>query len=158
MTLWPKGGTLHLWLTRTASSTESGATDLLATSSTFNWLMRACMPLINWETLEEAHGMANLEISLSLMTSITWKIIGVPRMTRQFFIPGSSIVIAIWSLLYPLTQGILTFIIMNPSGSTMIPPMPHIGGIFPPTSWVRLSKDMISIPHLWMQAGVMKLS
>ena len=148
MTLWPKGGTLHLWLTQTTSSTESGTTDLLATSSTFNWLMQACTPLINQETLEEAHGMANLEISLCLMTSITWKIVGIPRMTGQSFIPGSSIMIAIWSSLYPLTQVILTFIMKNPSGFTMIPPMPRIGGIFPPTSWVRLSKDMISIPRL----------
>ena len=37
-------------------------------------------------------------------------------------------------LIVPLTQGILTFIIMNPSGSTMILPMPSIGRIFPPTS------------------------
>ena len=108
MTLWPKGGTLHLWLTRTTSSTDSGATDLLATSSTVNWLIQACMPLSNQETLEEAHGTANSEISLSLITSITWKIVGMPRMTRQSFILGSSITIAIWSSLYPLTQGILT--------------------------------------------------
>ena len=54
MTLWPKGGTLHLWLIRTTSSTESGATDLLATSLTDNWLIRACTALINQETLEEA--------------------------------------------------------------------------------------------------------
>ena len=78
--------------------------------------------------------MANLEISLSLITSITQKIVGVPRMTEQSFIPGSSIMIAIWSSLYPLTQGTLTFIITNPSGSTMIPPMPNIEGTFPPTS------------------------
>ena len=148
MTLWLKGGILHLWLTRTTSSTESGATDLLATSSTFNWLIWACTPLINEETLEEAHGMANLEISLSLITSITQKMVGMPRMTGQFFIPGSSITMAIWSSLYPLTQGILTFIMTNPSGSTMIPPIPNIGGIFPPTSWARLSRDMISIPCL----------
>ena len=64
MTLWPKGTTLHLWLTQTTSSTERDATDLLATSSTANWLIRACTPLINQETLEEAHGMANSEISL----------------------------------------------------------------------------------------------
>ena len=134
MTLWPKGGILHLWLTQTTSSTESGATDLLATSSTFNWLIRVCTPLINQETLEEAHGMANLEISLSLITSITQKMVGMPRMTGQFFIPGSSIMMAIWSSLYPLTQGILTFIMTNPSGSTMILPMPNIGGIFPSTS------------------------
>ena len=134
MTSWPKGGILHLWLTRTTSSTESGATDLLATLSTANWLIRACTPHINQETLQKAHGTANLEISLSLITFITWKIVGVPRMTGQSFIPGSSIMIAIWSSLYPLTQGIVTFIITNPSGSTMIPPMPRIGGIFPPTS------------------------
>ena len=66
----------------------------------------ACMPLINQETLEEAHGMANSEISLSLITSITWKIVGMPRMTGQSFSPGSSITIAIWSSLYPSTQGI----------------------------------------------------
>ena len=71
MTLWPKGGTLHLWLTQTTSSTESGAMDLLATSLTANWLIQACTALINQETLEEAHGMANSEISLSLITSIT---------------------------------------------------------------------------------------
>ena len=147
MTFWPKGDILHLWLTRTTSSTESGATDLLATLSTFNWLIWACMSHINQETLEEAHGMANLEISHSLITSITRKIVGMPRMTGQSFIPGSSIMIAIWSSLSPLTQGILTFIITNPSGSTMILPMPRMGGIFPPTSWVRLSKDMISIPR-----------
>ena len=126
MTLWLKGGILHLWLTRTTSSTESGATDLLATSSTFNWLIQACAPLINQETLKEAHGTANLEISLSLITSITQKIVGMPRMTGQFFILGSSIMMAIWSSLYPLTQGILTFIMTNLSGSTMIPPMPNI--------------------------------
>ena len=85
---------------------ESGATDLLATSSTANWLIRACTPLINQETLEEAHGMPNSEMSLSLIASITQKIIGMPRMTRQSFSPGLSIMIAIWSLLYPLTQGI----------------------------------------------------
>ena len=134
MTLWLKGGILHLWLTQTTSSTESGATNLLATLSTANWLIQACTPHISQETLKEAHGMANLEISLSLITSITQKIIGMPRMTGQFFIPRSSITIAIWSSLYPLTQGILTFIMMNPSESTMIPPMPNIGGIFPPTS------------------------
>ena len=106
MTLWLKGGTLHLWLTRTTSSMESGATDLLAMSSTDNWLIQACTPLINQETLEEAHGMANSEISLSLITSITQKIVGMPRMTGQSFSPGLSIMIAIWSLLYPLTQGI----------------------------------------------------
>ena len=78
--------------------------------------------------------MANFEISLSLITSITRKIIGMPRMTGQSFSPGSSIMIAIWSSFYPLTQGILTFIITNPSGFTMIPPMPNIKGIFPPTS------------------------
>ena len=50
---------------------ESGATDLLAMSSTANWLIQACTPLINQETLEKAHGMANSEISLSLITSIT---------------------------------------------------------------------------------------
>ena len=132
MTLWPKGGILHLWLTQTTSSTESGATDLLATSSTVTWLIQACTPLINQKTLEEAHGRANLEISLSLITSITQKIVGMPRMTGQSFIPVSSIMIAIWSSLYPLTQGTLTFIMMNPSGSTMIPPMPNIGGIFLP--------------------------
>ena len=123
-----------MWLTWTTSSTESGATDLLATSLTANWLIQACTPLINQETLEKAHGMADLEISLSLITSITQKIVGMPRMTGQFFIPGSSIMMAIWSSFYPLTQGILTFIMTNPSGSTMIPPMPNIGGIFPPTS------------------------
>ena len=37
-------------------------------------------------------------------------------------------------LIVPLTHGILTFIITNPSGFTMILPMPNIGGIFPPTS------------------------
>ena len=123
-----------MWLTWTTSSTESGATDLLATSSTANWLIWARTPLVNQETLEEAHGMANLEILLSLITSITQKIVGMPRMTGQSFIPRSSITIAIWSSLYPLTQGILTFIITNHSGSTMIPPMPNIGGSFPPTS------------------------
>ena len=132
MTLWPKGGILHLWLTRTTSSTESGATDLLVTLSTANWLIQACMPLINQETLEEAHGMANLEISLSLITSITRKMVGVPRITRQFFIPGSSITIAIWSSLYPLTQGLLTFIMTNPSGSTMILPSPILEEFFLP--------------------------
>ena len=119
-----------MWLTRTTLSTESGATNLLATLSTVNWLIRACTPLSNQETLEEAHGMANLEISLSLITFITQKIVGVPRMTGQSFISGSSITIAIWSSLYPLTQGTLTFIIMNPSGFTMILPMPNIGGMF----------------------------
>ena len=66
MTLWPKGGILHLWLTQTTSLMESGATDLLATSSTANWLIWACTPHINQETLEEAHGTPNLEISLFL--------------------------------------------------------------------------------------------
>ena len=132
MTLWPKGGSLHLWLTRTTSSTESSATDLLATSSTVNWLIWACTPLINQETLEEAHGMANFEISLSLITSITQKIIGVPSMTGQSFSLGSSIMIAIWSSLYPLTQGILTFIITNPSGFTMIPLCPILEEFFLP--------------------------
>ena len=78
--------------------------------------------------------MANFEILLSLITSITQKIVDMPRMTRQSFRPGSSITIAIWSSSYPLTQGILTFIITNPSGFTMILPTPNIGGIFPPTS------------------------
>ena len=106
MTLWLKGGTLHLWLTQTTSSTESGATGLLATSSTASWLIWACTPLINQETLEEAQGMTNFEISLSLITSITQKIVGMPRMTGQSLSPRSSITMAIWSLLYPLTQGI----------------------------------------------------
>ena len=68
MALWLKGGTLHLWLTRTTSLMERGATDLLATSLTANWLIQACTALINQETLEEAHGTANSEISLSLIT------------------------------------------------------------------------------------------
>ena len=84
--------TQRTWL---AATTESGATNLLATSSTANWLIWACMPLINQETLEETHGTANSEISLSLITSITQKIIGIPRMTGQSFIPGSSITMAI---------------------------------------------------------------
>ena len=71
MTLWPNGGTLHLWLTQTTLSTESGATDLLATSFTTIWLIQAWTSLISQESLEQAHGKANSKILLSLMTSIT---------------------------------------------------------------------------------------
>ena len=45
-----------------------------------------------------------LEILFSLITRITWKIVCILRMTGQSFIPGSSITIAIWSSLYPLTR------------------------------------------------------
>ena len=39
---------------------------------------------------------------------------GVPRITGHSVMPGSSITMAIWSSLYPWTQGTLTFIMTNP--------------------------------------------
>ena len=44
---------------------------LLAISFTFTWPSLATTSLINQEIREEAHGTANLEISLYLITSMT---------------------------------------------------------------------------------------
>ena len=96
---------------------------LLATSLTCSRLILACMPLISQESLELAQGTANSDISLSLITSITLKRVGVPSTTGQSFISGSSNTMAIWSSLYPLTQGTRTFIITNPSGFIIPPPI-----------------------------------
>ena len=133
MALWPKGGTVHLLATLTTSSTWRGAIGLLAISFMTTWLSLACMSLINQET-HEAHGRANLEISLSLITSITRCRVGVPRITGHSVMPGLSITMAIWSLLYPWTQGTLAFIMMNPMGSTEMPPRPLMSGTDPPIS------------------------
>ena len=57
---------------------------------------------------------------------------GVPRMTGHSIIPGLSITMVIWSLSYPSTPGTLTFIIMNPTGSTEMPPRPLMSGMDPP--------------------------
>ena len=134
MALWPKGGTVHLLVTLTTLSTWRGAIGLLAMSFTTTWLSLASTPLINQETREEAHGTANLEISLSLITSITRYRVGVPRITGHSVMPGSSITMAIWSSSYPSTQGTLTFIMTNPIGSTEMPPRPLMSGMDPPIS------------------------
>ena len=134
MALWPKGGTVHLLVTLTTSSTWRGAIGLLATSFTTTWPSLACTSLINQETREEAHGTANLEISLSLITSITRYRVGVPRITGHSVMPRSSITMAIWSSSYPWTQGTLTFIMTNPMGSTEMPPRPLMSGMDPPIS------------------------
>ena len=57
--------------TLTTSSTFRGEISLFATSFTTTWPSLACTSLINQETQDEAHGTANLEISLSLITSMT---------------------------------------------------------------------------------------
>ena len=134
MALWPKGGMVHLLATLTTSSTWRGAIGLLATSFMTTWPSLACTSLINQETHEEAHGTANLEISLSLITSITQYRVGVPRITGHSIMPGSSITMAIWSSSYPWTQGTLTFIMTNPMGSTKMPPRPLMSGMDPPIS------------------------
>ena len=134
MALWPKGGTVHLLVTLTTSSTWRGTIGLLAISFTTTWPSLASTSLINQETHEEAHGTANLEISLSLITSIMQYRVGVPRITGQSVMPGSSITMAIWSLSYPWTQGTLTFIMMNPMGSTEMLPRPLMSGMDPPVS------------------------
>ena len=94
----------------------------------------ASMSLINKETPEEAHGTANLEISLSLITSITRYRVGVPRITGHSVMPGSSITMAILSSSYPWTLGTLMFIMMNPMGSTEMLPRPLMSGMDPPIS------------------------
>ena len=134
MALWPKGGMVHLLVTLTTSSTRRGAIGLLATSFTTTWPSLACTSLINQETHEEAHGTANLEISLSLITSITRYRVGVPRITGHSVMPGSSITMAIWSSSYPWTQDTLTFIMTNPMGSTEMPPRPLMSRMDPPIS------------------------
>ena len=144
-----EGRYLHLLVTLTTSSTERGAMGLLATSLTCSRLILACTPLISQESLELAQGTANSDISLSLITSITLKRVGVPSTTGQSFISGSSNTMAIWSSLYPLTQGTRTFIIMNPSGFIIPPPITAMGGNCPPISWARVSKDNMSIPLSW---------
>ena len=131
MALWPKGGTVHLLATLTTLSTWRGAIGLLATSFMTTWPSLACRSLINQETREEVHGTANLEISLSLITCITWYRVGVPRITGHYVMPGSSITMAIWSSSYPWIQGTLTFIMTNPMGSTKMPPRPLMRGIDP---------------------------
>ena len=131
MALWPKGGTVHLLVTLTTSSTWRGTIGLLATSFMTTWPSLACMSLINQETCEEAHGTVNLEISLSLITSIMRYRVGVPRITGHSVMPGLSITMAIWSSSYPWTQGTLTFIMTNPMGSTKMPPRPLMRGWIP---------------------------
>ena len=104
---------------------------LLAISFTTTWSSLASTSLINQETHEEAHGTANLEISLSLITSITQYRVGVPRITGHSVIPRSSITMAIWSSSYPWTLGTLTFIMTNPMGSTEMPPRLLMRGMDP---------------------------
>ena len=134
MALWLKGGKVHLLATLTTLSTWRGAIGLLATSFTTTWPSLACTSLINQETHKEAHGTANLEISLSLITSIMRYRVGVPRITGHSVMPGSSITMAIWSPLYPWTQSTLMFIITNPMGSTEMPPRPLMRGMDSPIS------------------------
>ena len=137
MALWPKGGTVHLLATLTTSSTWRGAIGLLAISFMTTWLSLASMSLINQETHEDAYGTANLEISLSLITSITRYRVGVPRITGYSVMPGSSITMAIWSSSYPWTPGTLTFIMMNPMGSTEMPLRPLMSRMDPPVSCTK---------------------
>ena len=137
MALWPKGGAVHLLVTLTTSSTWRGAIGLLAISFTATWLSFASTSPINQETREEAHGTANLEISLSLITSIMQYRVGVPRITGHSIMPGSSITMAIWSSPYPWTPGTLTFIMMNPMGSTEMLPRPLMSGMDPPVSCAK---------------------
>ena len=134
MTLWPNGGTVHLLATLTTSSTLSGVMGLLATSFTTTWPSLAATSRINHEIRDEDHGTANLEISLSLMTSMTRYKVEVPRITGHSVIPGSSMTKATWSSLYPWTQGTLTFINTNPVSSTRLPPIPVMRGSGPPIS------------------------
>ena len=134
MTLWPNGGTVHLLATWTTLSTSSGAMGLLATSFTTTWLSLAVTSRINHEIRDEDHGTASLEISLSLITSMTRYKVEVPRITRHSDILGSSITKAAWSSSYPRTQGTLTFIKTNPMGSTRLPPIPLMRGSCPPIS------------------------
>ena len=90
------------------------------------WPSLAITSCINHEIRDEDHGTANLEISLSLITSMTRYKVEVPRITGHSVIPGSSMTRATWSSSYPHTQGTLTFIKMNPVGSTGLPPIPAI--------------------------------
>ena len=89
---------------------------------------------INHEICDEDHGTASLEISLSLITSMTQYKVEVPRITGHSDISGSSITEVTWSSSYPWTQGTLTFIKTNPIGSTRLPPIPLIRGTCPPIS------------------------
>ena len=134
MTLWPNGGTVHLLATLTTSSTLSGAMGLLATSFMTTWPSLAITSCINHKIRDEDHGTASLEISLSLITSMTQYKVEVPRITGHSDISGSSITKATWSSSYPWTQGTLTFIKTNPIGSTKLPPIPLIRGSCPPIS------------------------
>ena len=139
---------MHLLVTLTTSSTERGAMGLLATSLTCSRLILACTPLISQESLELAHGTANSDISLSLITSITLKRVGVPSTTGQSFISGSSNTMAIWSSLYPLTQGTRTslsrtLLVYHTTAHNAM------GGNCLPISWARVSKDNMSIPLSW---------
>ena len=126
MTLWPKQGIVHLLATMTTSSTSSGAMGLLAMSFTTTWPRMAITSHISHESHEEDHGTANLEISLSLITSMTRYKVGMPRINGHSDISGSSITKATWSLSYPRTQGTFMFIKTNPIGSTGLPPIPLI--------------------------------
>ena len=112
MALWPKGGTVHLLATLTTSSTLRGVIGLLAISFTTTWPSLASTSLINQETCEGVHGTANLEISLSLITSITRYRVGVPRITGHSVMPGSSITIFI----IPLDTGHLDVHHDEPNG------------------------------------------
>ena len=134
MTLWSNGGTIHLLATLTTSSTSSGVMGLLATSLMTTWPSLATIPCINHEIHDEDQGTASLEISLSLITSMTRYKVKVPRITGHSDISVSSITKATCSSSYPQTQGTLTFIKMNPIGSTMLPPIPLIRGSCPPIS------------------------
>ena len=134
MTLWPNGGTVHLLATLTTSSTSSGVMGLLATSFTNTWPSLAVTSRINHEIRDEDQGTASLEISLSLITSMTRYKVKVPRITGHSDILRSSITKATWSSSYPQTQGTLTFIKTNPMGSTRLPPIPLMRGRCPPIS------------------------
>ena len=126
MTLWPKGGTVHLLATLTTSSTSSCAMGLLAMSFTTTWPSLALTSCINHKSHDKDHGTASSEISLSLITSMTRYKVKVPRITGHSDISGSSLTKVTWSSSYPQTQGTLTFIKTNPIGSTGLPPIPLI--------------------------------
>ena len=125
MTLWPKGGTIHLLATLTTLSTLSGAMGLLATSFTTTWPSLAITSCINHESHDEDHGTASSDISLFLITSMIQYKVEVPRITGHSDISGSSITKATWSS-YRRTQGSLPFIKTNPIGYTGLPPIPLI--------------------------------
>ena len=117
--------------TLTTLSTSSGAMGLLATSFMTTWSSLAVTSRINHKICDKDHGTASLEISLSLIASMTRYKVEVPRITGHSDNSGSSITKVTWSSSYPWTQGTLTFIKTNPIGSTRLPPIPLIRGAVP---------------------------